>query len=420
MHIEIVTIGNELLLGLTQDTNSSWLAQKLNGFGLQVSRITSVADSRKAILEILSETDARADIIIMTGGLGPTSDDITKPVLCEFFKTRLVFNNEIYEHIKSLLIGRNCEINEHNRKQAEVPESAAILHNDEGTAPGLWFEKGKKIFISLPGVPFEMKSLISNRVIPELRKRFAFPAVYYKTLVTQGSFEAQLAERLKDFEDELPGNISFAYIPSPGIIRLRLGTSGENPEVVKRNVEQQILRLQKIIPEYIVGYDNDTLQVIIGNMLNYRQQTLSVSESCTGGMISSLITSVPGSSAWFKGGLVAYSNEIKRDQLAVDKSVIDRYGAVSRNVVEDMAINTRLLFDTHYSVAVSGIAGPGGGSDEKPVGTTWIAVSSRNITRAEEFRFGDNRERNIIRASITGLNMLRKLIISQDSATDYL
>jgi nicotinamide-nucleotide amidase len=234
MNIEIITIGNELLLGLTADTNSSWLARQLNSYGLKVSRITSVADSREAIIDVLSETGTRADIIIITGGLGPTSDDITKPVLCEFFKTGLVFNEKVYEHVKSLLKARNCEINEHNRKQAEVPESASILHNDEGTAPGLWFEKEGKIFVSLPGVPFEMESLISNRVIPELRKRFDFPSVYYKTVITQGTFEALLAEKLKDFEAGLPESISLAYIPSPGIIRLRIGTMGENPEAVKR------------------------------------------------------------------------------------------------------------------------------------------------------------------------------------------
>jgi nicotinamide-nucleotide amidase len=417
MRVELVAIGNELLLGQTVNTNSSWMAHELNMYGIQVSRISAVADSRNDILNILRESGARSEVVILTGGLGPTSDDITKPVLCEFFETVLKSDQEILEHIKSLLATRGVKINDLNASQAEVPASALILHNSIGTAPGLWFEKNDTIFISLPGVPFEMKALITDLVIPKLREKFTFPEVYYKTVITQGSFEAQLAERLKSFEANLPANMSFAYLPSPGIIRLRIGTTGEDIKNLEILVNKQVRKLQEIIPEYIVGFNNDTLELIIGSMLMVRNQNLSIAESCTGGAVSALVTSVPGSSAYFKGGIVAYSNEIKRDQLAIDRSLIDKYGAVSKQVVEDMAINTRLLFNTDYSIAVSGIAGPAGGTAEKPVGTTWIAVSSRNQTRAMEYNFGNDRERNILRASITALNMLRKFIIDQDNIT---
>jgi nicotinamide-nucleotide amidase len=414
MRVELVTIGNELLSGMTTDTNSAWLAQQVNLLGARVDRISTVSDTRKDILGILKEAGVRAEIIIMTGGLGPTSDDVTKPALCEFFDTKPVFRPEISDHIETLLAKKNCRINEYNLKQAEVPESAVILHNDQGTAAGLWFEKEGKIYISLPGVPFEMKGLFIKRVIPALKERFTFPVIYYKTVITQGNFEAQLSEQLRDFEAELPENISLAYLPSPGIIRLRLVTSGDNLGKLETEIEIQIRKLQQLIPEYIVGFNEDTLEMIIGEMLRDRNQTLSVAESCTGGAIASLVTSIPGSSEYFKGGIVAYSNEIKRDQLAIERSIIDKYGAVSKQVVEDMAINTRLLFNTDYSVAVSGIAGPSGGTDNKPVGMIWIAVSCKEAIRASEFRFGDNRERNIRRASVTALNMLRKLINDQD------
>ncbi len=414
MIVELVTIGNELLTGHTIDTNSAWMAERLNLSGIQVSRITSVSDSRKSILGILKETEARADIVILTGGLGPTSDDITKPALCEFFNTHLVFNKEVFNHIENLLYNKRCKLNEHNIKQAEVPESAIILHNDEGTAAGLWFEKNKKIFISLPGVPFEMKGLITKKVIPALKKAFSFPSIHTRMVITQGSFEAHLAEELKDFESSLPSNISLAYLPSPGIIRLRLTARGTDAKKLADEIEMQILKIREIIPEYVAGFDEDTLETVIGDLLTERRQTLSAAESCTGGTIASMITAVPGSSSYFKGGIVAYSNEIKKDQLAIEPSLIDKYGAVSKPVVEDMAINCRLLFNTGYSIAVSGIAGPSGGTDKKPVGTVWIAVSCQASTVSSEFRFGDNRERNIKRASVTALNMLRKMILSND------
>ncbi len=419
MLAELITIGNELLSGKTTDTNAAWLGRKLNLLGIKVTRITSVQDTKQDILEILEETSTRSDLIILSGGLGPTSDDVTKPALCEFFNTGLIFSPEIFSHIESLLEKRNCPVNEYNRRQAEVPESAIILFNDEGTAPGLLFKKESRIYISLPGVPFELKTLFEERVVPELKAYFALPFIHSRTVLTQGSFEANLAELLKDFEAELPPDVSISYLPSPGIIKLHLRTTGNDPMLLGKNIDNQILKLQKIIPEYITGFDDDTLEKVIGKILGRGSYTLSVAESCTGGAIASLITSVPGSSGYFKGGIVAYSNEIKRDQLAIDKFLIDKYGAVSKQVVEDMATNVRLLFNSTYSIAISGIAGPSGGTNEKPVGTIWIAVSGMGSLVSSKFRFGDNRQRNIARASATALNMLRKLMLDKGSDVNY-
>ncbi len=410
---ELVTIGNELLSGKTTDTNSAWIASQLELTGLQVTRITSVGDSRGDIVAVLGEAGDRADVVIVTGGLGPTSDDITKPALCEFFNTRLVFREDIYNHIETLLAKKSCRINEHNRRQAEIPEMAGTLHNTEGTAPGLWFEKNGTIYISLPGVPFEMKELLVSQVIPLLSEKFSFKPAFYRTVITQGTFEAHLAELLEDFEKQMPSGITVAYLPSPGIIKLRIGGRGLNTLHLKEQVEKQLEHLREIIPQYIVGFDEETLEIVIGKLLTDRNESLAVAESCTGGAISSLITGVPGSSKYFKGGIVAYSNEIKKDQLAISPTLIETYGAVSKQVVEDMAINSRLLFNSTWSIAISGIAGPSGGTPEKPVGTTWIAVSCSKFTRSAEFRFGDNRLRNIRRASAAALNMLRMAITGQ-------
>ncbi|TVR73872.1 MAG: CinA family nicotinamide mononucleotide deamidase-related protein [Marinilabiliales bacterium] len=410
---ELITIGNELLSGRTIDTNSAWLASQLDQIGAITVRITSVGDTREEILKILHEAGERAGLVIMTGGLGPTSDDVTKPALCEFFDTKLVFSEEVFKHIKVLLAGRNCKVNENNRKQAEIPGSAIPLHNALGTAPGLWFEKGDTIYISLPGVPFEMKDLVTTQVIPRLQSQLTFPPSCYRTIITQGSFEAHLAEILSGFEEQLPAGISLAYYPSPGIIRLKIGGVGEDPEILRATVESEVDKLREIIPQLIVGYDEETLETTTGKLLTDRGETLAVAESCTGGAIASLITGVPGSSAYFKGGIIAYSNEIKKDQLAINPDILDTYGAVSKQVVEDMAVNARLLFNSTYAIAVSGIAGPAGGTPEKPVGTTWIAVSCSGSTDAALYMLGDNRQRNIQRASVTALNMLRKMILAK-------
>ncbi len=412
---EIITIGDEILIGQIVDTNSAWIAQHLNNVGIKIYQITSVSDKHEHILQALSDAQNRAGLVIITGGLGPTKDDITKNVLCEYFETKLVLSEKSLENIKFLLKQRGItEINKNNREQAMVPENCKLLTNSEGTAPGMWFEKQDTIFVSIPGVPFEMKTLMLNHILPKLKTKFNSKVIVHKVVMTQGSFEAKLAEILEEWEEGLKEkNIKLAYLPQPGIIRLRLSAEGENEEQIRKNIEEEIEKLNKIIPEYIYGYDEEKIEESVGKIAKQYNKTISTAESCTGGNIAQLLTSVPGSSLYFTGSVVAYSNEIKQNILKVPENDIIKYGAVSKQVVEKMATGIMKLYNTDYSIATSGIAGPDGGTNEKPVGTTWIAVCSNNKVISESFLFGDNRERNIRKTSVTALNMLRKLIIKE-------
>ncbi len=414
MTSEIISIGDELLIGQVVNTNASWMAEQLNRAGIKVNQVTAISDQREHILSTLEEAGKKSDIVLVTGGLGPTKDDITKQTLCEFFNTKLKFNEEVFENIKKLFGKRELIINELNRKQAEIPKNCIPIKNNNGTAPGMWFEKDDIIYISMPGVPFEMKPMITDFVIPELSKRFNAPAIVHRTILTQGMPESLLASEIESWENSLPANIKLAYLPQPGIIRLRLSASGKNKTELKNQTSYEIQKLKKIIPDLIFGYDNDTLYEIIGNLLRKNGQTVSTAESCTGGYIAHLITSVPGSSDYFKGSVVAYSNEIKENILSVNhKSLID-HGAVSKEVVIEMARGVQQKFNTDYSIATSGIAGPGGGTAKKPVGTTWIAITTPFKTFAKKFQFGEHRQRNISKTALTALNMLRKEISKND------
>jgi nicotinamide-nucleotide amidase len=409
MQSEIITIGDELVTGLVADTNSAAIARRLNLSGLKVSRITSIPDRKENILAALENIRTDTSLVIATGGLGPTSDDRTKEGLCAFFDTKLVWNEEVLANIRALLAKKGFPENASNREQALVPAAAKVLTNEIGTAPGLLFQKGNTSFIFLPGVPFEMDWMMENRVMPLLQSLFELPPVVHKNVLTSGAFEAQLAELLKDFEKELPQKYSFAYLPSPGMIRLRLSCY----EPVAGTIQEMNLLLEKLKPliaEYWVGMNVNSLEEYCGRMLKDYDLSVSTAESCTGGYIASLITSVPGSSAWFKGSLVAYANEIKTGILGVEESLIGKYGAVSAQVVEAMAVNCRKLFKSDYCLATSGIAGPDGGSAEKPVGTVWISIASERGVHSRKFLFGDNRERNIRRSSYAALNILRKMI----------
>ncbi len=412
---EIITIGDEILIGQIVDTNSAWIAQHLNNVGIKIYQITSVSDKHEHILQALSDAQNRAGLVIITGGLGPTKDDITKKVLCDYFETKLVLSEKSLENIKFLLKQRGiAEINKNNREQAMVPENCKLLTNSEGTAPGMWFEKQDTIFVSIPGVPFEMKTLMLNHILPELKTKFNSKVIVHKVVMTQGSFEAKLAEILEEWEEGLKEkNIKLAYLPQPGIIRLRLSAEGENEKQIRKNIEEEIKKLNKIIPEYIYGYDEEKIEEVVGKIAKQHNKTISTAESCTGGNIAQLLTSVPGSSLYFTGSVVAYSNEIKQNILKVPENDIIKHGAVSKQVVEKMATGIMKLYNTDYSIATSGIAGPDGGTNEKPVGTTWIAVCSNNKVISESFLFGDNRERNIRKTSVTALNILRKLIVKE-------
>ena len=411
MKAEIISIGDELLIGQTINTNAAWLGNVLNTIGFVIYQITSVPDNREHILKALGEATGRSEVVIITGGLGPTSDDITKPVLCEFFNTRLVANAEVLSMIERLLSRRGFVMNDNNRRQAEIPEACRILPNSTGTAPGMWFEKQGSVFVSLPGVPHEMKQITSEYLIPELKKRFVSQVIMHRNIMTFGTFEARLAEILTQFENDLPPSVKLAYLPSFGVIKLRLTSSGNDSDNVAKILEIQGDKLYKIIPEYIFGENEITLEETIGMLLVKRKATLCTAESCTGGQISAMITSIPGSSDYFLGSVVAYSNSVKTSLLGIPDETIKAHGAVSREVAESMASGARKLFSTDYSVSVTGIAGPGGGTDAKPAGTVWIAVASAKETISEKFTFGNDRIVNIRRSSLTALNLLRKQII---------
>jgi nicotinamide-nucleotide amidase len=413
MKAEIITIGDELLIGQTVNTNSAWIGTELNKIGFEIYRMTSISDNRDHILKTLAEVSGRSDVVLITGGLGPTSDDITKPTLCEFFETRLVFNQEVFTMIEKMLLRRNFPLNDNNRRQAEVPESCRVLLNSEGTAPGMWFERNNTIFISLPGVPFEMMHIMTEHVIPELKQKFTTQVIIHRNIMTYGASEARLAEILSNFEAGLPGEIKLAYLPAYGIIKLRLTGLGRESKSLSDAIEKQVRRLYSIIPEFIYGENEESLEKAVGRLLIERNATVSTAESCTGGKIAQLITGIPGSSEYYVGSVVAYSNSAKTKILNVPEETLLKFGAVSKETVEIMAKGVRELLKTDFAVATSGIAGPTGGTEEKPVGTIWIAVSSDKETVSEKRVYGNDRTINITRFSIAALNLLRKQIISR-------
>jgi nicotinamide-nucleotide amidase len=415
MKTEILNIGDELLIGQVVNTNASWMAKELDIAGFPVHRITMIPDDREVILNSLSEAETRSDIVIITGGLGPTKDDMTKEVLCTFFDSKLVFHEPSFKNIERIFLPRGFKVTDLNRKQAEIPDVATPLHNELGTAPGMWFEKTNQdrltVFVSLPGVPFEMKSLITDEVIPRLQKKFPSLPLVHKTLMTQGIGESFLSDILEEWETGLPSFLHLAYLPQPGIVRLRLTGSGPDIALLKKAIEEATAKLYQVIPDYIFGEDEETLEEIVGKLLKARKLTLSTAESATGGYIAHLITRIPGSSEYYKGSIVAYANEIKESQLGVKTESLTRYGAVSEQVVTEMALGVRKKFGTDYSIATSGIAGPGGGTAGKPVGTTWIALATPEGVNACHYLMGEGRERNIRKTSLEALNLLRKAII---------
>jgi len=412
MRAEIITIGDELLIGQTIDTNSAWIGQELSKAGFDVNRIISIHDRRDDIINILVEVSGKSDVVLITGGLGPTSDDITKKTLCEFFDTHLVTNSQVLNMIEKMISHRNLKMNENNRLQAEVPESCRILTNARGTAPGMWFEKDGTIFVSMPGVPYEMKYIMTEHVLPELNKRFTSQTIIHRNIMTYGTFEAKLAEILTSFEEDLPENIKLAFLPASGVIKLRLTATGPDHILLSSTIDNQVKKLYKIIPDYIYGENEESLEMVIGKLLKTKKETVCTAESCTGGEIAHMITSAPGSSDYYKGSIVAYSNSIKTQLLEVHEEIIEKYGAVSEEVVKKMAIGSKKLFKTEYSLAITGIAGPDGGTELKPVGTVWIAVASQNGIIAENHVFGSDRHNNIKRFSLAALNLLRKQILS--------
>lgn len=410
MLAEIITIGDELLIGQVIDTNSAWIAEQLNMTGIKVHQITSISDNQEHILQTLKEASTRAQLILITGGLGPTKDDITKQTLCKYFDTSLVFSEEAYKNVENLFYHRGIKVTEVNRQQAMVPANCKVLPNVNGTAPCMWFEKENCIYVSMPGVPFEMKAIMEQEVIPQLLHK-QNQVIIHRTILTEGVGESMLASIIETWEDALPEFIKLAYLPQPGMVRLRLTAYGNDREMLQDALSKAEKELYPLAGKYIFGYDNDTIESVVGQLLRQKGMTLSTAESCTGGNIAQLITSIAGSSDYFKGSVVAYSNEIKEKMLGVAHQTLVDHGAVSEQTVIAMAEGIRERFNTDYSIAVSGIAGPGGGTDEKPVGTTWIAVTTPTGTTSRKFLLGDHRGRNIRKASVAALNMLRGKLI---------
>jgi nicotinamide-nucleotide amidase len=406
MLAEIITIGDELLIGQVIDTNSAWMAEQLNVIGIRVHQITSISDDQQHILTTLKEASERAQLILITGGLGPTKDDITKQTLCKFFDTSLVFSETAYANVEKLFSARGVAVTELNRLQAMVPANCHVVANPNGTAPCMWFEKNGCIYISMPGVPFEMKAIMEQEIIPQLLNKLN-RVIIHRTILTEGVGESHLASLIEPWEDSLPSFVKLAYLPQPGMVRLRLTAYGTDRKVLQHAIDKAEKELYSYAGDFIFGFDNDTMESVVGQLLRSKGMTLSTAESCTGGNIAQLITSIAGSSDYFKGSLVAYSNEIKEQFLGVPHKVIAEHGAVSKQTVIAMAEGIRTRFATDYAISVSGIAGPGGGTAEKPVGTTWIAIATPTETISRKFLLGDHRGRNIRKASMAALNMLR-------------
>jgi nicotinamide-nucleotide amidase len=408
----ILTIGDELLIGQTIDTNSAFIAQELNKLGIWVKRRLAIGDNREDILDALASESKKCNIVIITGGLGPTADDITKPTLCEFFNARLVVDQGALENVKNIFTRLNRPLIERNIKQAEVPDTCIVLPNLRGTAPGMWFEKEGVIFASLPGVPHEMESLVLNSVLPKLKDHFQLPAIVHKTMFTAGKGESEVAELLVDFENNLPGHIKLAYLPSYGMVKLRLTGRGNNLPELENEVSTKANELKSYIREWLVAEEDISLQEALSKLLKERKRTLATAESCTGGYIAHLITSIPGSSSIFNGGVVSYANEAKEAVLGVQKSTLEQFGAVSEQTVIEMAEGVLCQMKTAYGLATSGIMGPDGGTPEKPVGTVWIAVTNGTQTKTQKFQFRFDRKRNIQLAANAALNMMRLFILA--------
>ncbi|UJP63729.1 competence/damage-inducible protein A [Mongoliitalea daihaiensis] len=410
---EIIAIGDELLYGQIIDTNSHWISQELDKIGVRVVQRTTVGDSREAILTAFSLAASRADILLMTGGLGPTNDDLTKPLLAEYFNCEIKLVPEALEAVRTFFEKRGRELTELNKLQAHLPTKCEYIPNILGTAPGMWFYQDGKIWMSMPGVPYEMKKLMEDHVLPRIKSSFQLPIIYHKVVKTVGIGESWLADVIKDWEKQLPSHIKLAYLPSLGQVRLRLTAFGEDYDRLKNEVDLQLIQLMPLIEKYVYGYDSDTLEETIGQMLKIRGKTVALAESCSGGFISHMITSVPGSSAYFQGSMVPYHNHFKHELLGVDELTLQRNGAVSEETIIQMAENIRVKYEADYGLASSGIAGPGGGWAEKPVGTVWIACSSQSKTITKKLQLTQDRTLNIQLTAIAGLNLLRSCILDQ-------
>jgi len=414
-NVSIITIGDELLIGQVIDTNSAWMAQELNKAGFRVKRRVAVGDVWDEIWQALDEESAQADVILITGGLGPTADDITKPLLCKYFGGTLVQNDAALQNVTYLFekIFKRA-ITPRNVKQAEVPDVCTVLQNKRGTAPGMLFNKAGKIFVSMPGVPHEMQGMMTDDVIPLMQKEFKPAHITHRTLLTFGIGESMLADLIQDFEEALPSNIKLAYLPNYGMVRLRLTAHGTDNGETDNLVNEQFEQLQQLVKEFMVTNEDVPMEKVLGKLLLQKNKTVATAESCTGGYIAHLITSISGSSAFYKGSIVSYDNEVKTGLLKVSENMLKENGAVSEPVVIQMVKGVLQNIHTNYAIAVSGIMGPEGGTTDKPVGTVWIAVGNNQKQVAQKLHFRFNRQRNIQLTALNALNMMRKFVLEEE------
>ncbi len=415
INASIITIGDELLIGQTIDTNSAWIGQELNKIGVWLKRRVAVGDVWDDIWNALDAESKESDIIIITGGLGPTADDITKPLLCKYFGGQLIVNEDVLTHVKYLfdkVYRRPGPMLERNLKQAEVPDTCTVLHNARGTAPGMLFEKDGKIYVSLPGVPHEMKGLMTNEVLPRIPKYFDLPFIIHRTAFTMGTGESMIAEKIKEFETTLPEHIKLAYLPGYGMVKLRLTAKGDDKEKMEKELDEKFTVLKELVNEWLVTDKDENLATVVTKILKEKNKTIGTAESCTGGYIAHLITSNPGSSVGYKGSIISYANDVKERVLGVTDKTLRTVGAVSEETVIQMVKGAIEKLNVDFVVATSGIMGPDGGTDEKPVGTVWIAAGNKGKVETAKLAFRFDRERNIEMTSHTALNFLRKFILA--------
>lgn len=405
MNVGIIIIGDEILIGQVVDINSSWISREMNKIGFRTETVITVGDDGKSISDAIDRCLEVADVVFMTGGLGPTKDDITKKVICEKFGTELVLNEQVLANVAEMLGRRGIAMTENNRGQALVPATATVVNNAVGTAPGIMMERNGKLLFSMPGVPFEMRYLMEHEIIPLIKKHYDLKPVFHKTLLLTGIAESILAEKISDWEDSLAKNVKLAYLPAYSSIRLRLSVY-QPDDTTESYINAKVEELKRIVSENIIAYEDIKLEELVGKLLKDRHCTVATAESCTGGKVASLITSVSGSSEYYKGSVVSYCNEVKADVLGVSRADLEKYGAVSSTVAEQMASGVRRLLKTDYAVATTGIAGPTGGSDEKPVGTVWIAVATPTKVVSRKYVFGKDRSINIERFAASALSML--------------
>lgn len=413
MQAEIISIGDELLLGQTVNTNASWIGKELALVGIPVQWGITIADDREAIIHAFDEAMKRSELVIVTGGLGPTKDDITKHVLCEYFDTELEINPVVLERVESFFKKRNRVMLDVNIQQAALPKSCRVIDNYAGTASGMWFEKNGSILISLPGIPFEMQGMMTDILIPEFIKRFKVPSIYHRTILTTGIGESYLADRIQDWENRVRANgLGLAYLPSQIVLKLRLTSSKgkEDAELIQAYFDE----IEAEMPEFVFGYEDDELNDVVGKILLQNNKTVGTVESCTGGGIANFFTATPGSSNYFQGGLVTYSNELKMKLADVKSDTLAQFGAVSEEVVKEMSVGGLSKLGVDYCISISGIAGPDGGSEDKPVGTVWISVASKESVISKKYNFGNNREHNVQMSIFAAVNLLRNVILQNN------